>query len=351
MIAQKFIRFVAGMTILIAVNIGEPSLAARGDALDSPVDSFLSQSDMIKRAQRALQRMGIYKGPVDGRQSRDLQKAVRKYQRRVGKKATGRITRDLTNHLETQDKIGAMLERLDQVRQSNIEAARKALSLNKETRDLLNRHGIDETADPTRDASSCFNKPEERCLLKEAVESAKAIQKPELRDWAYGEILVSQAKAGLNTEAITTVRRIGDARLILVALRDIARAQAHEGRIDEAREAARIISNTFKRLEALSAVAEIQVKNKDGDGARETAAQIIRSTEKLDDPLQRVTLLSQMAVLLSKVGDIDGDSSSVKATKQSRTPGGLAAARRASSSRTATALALSSAPGVPITVS
>ena len=40
-----------------------------------------------------------------------------------------------------------------------------------------------------------------RCLLEEASESAKAVARGEMRDWALGEILAAQAKTGFTAEA------------------------------------------------------------------------------------------------------------------------------------------------------
>ena len=83
------------------------------------------------------------------------------------------------------------------------------------------------------------------CLLSEALESAKAIGKAELRDWALGEILIAEARAGLGERAMETTSRINDPRLVMVALRDIAEAQAAGGNPEEALAAADIIPTTL----------------------------------------------------------------------------------------------------------
>ncbi len=285
-----------------------PGTAEAARAIELPDPEFearelTSESDTISRIQTMLSKMGHYDGPVDGRMNEGLTKAIRAYQKQLGKKVDGLVTEALAHHMETQSNVGAMLQRLEEIRKSDIASARQALADRAETRGLLKQEGLNEVADPTRDASPCFRDPKEECLLEEAIESAKAIHKQELRDWAYGEILVVQARAGLTSQAIRTVAKIADARLIIVALRDIARAQAKSGRIDEAWQAARIIPSAFQRLEAFAAIADIQLKNKDHNGAHETAAQIVLLSEKLDNPLQQVTLMAQMAVVLAKIGD------------------------------------------------
>lgn len=267
-----------------------------------------TQNSLILRIQRLLSAQGHYHGGADGRISEDLRSAIRRYQRLTGRDVDGKVSEPLAQHLATQNRVGDMLNRLEKTRSETKEAARRALLRGERTRALIDRAREDEVADPTRDASSCFEDPTEFCLLEEAVESAKAVGKAELRDWAFGEILVAQAKAGLIDEAISTVRRIGDARLIIVALRDIARAQVRSGRVDGAQQAAAIIPDPFKRLEALAAVADLQVRRKDSEGAAKTAAAIVEEARTLKTSLQRVTLLAQMAIVLSKMGDENGAS-------------------------------------------
>ncbi len=295
-------------SILILSALASPTQAARrvGDLPAAGDRRAEIGSPLIRRAQEVLSKFKYYHGPLDGRMSESLRRAIRDYQRHVGRKVNGKVSEELVTHIETQTKIGAMMRHLQRVKKENIEAARKALLGKAETRHLVTASKPDEIADPTRDASDCFRRPGQQCLLQEAVESAKAIHRRELRDWAFGEILVAQTKSGLAESAISTMQRIGDARLIIVALRDMARAQARAGRIAEAEAVADIIPDPFKRLEALSAIAHIQLKNKAGDGAHRMAARVITLSRKLASPLQRVTLLAQMAVVLNKVGEIKG---------------------------------------------
>lgn len=292
--------------LLVQAGAYRTAHAALDDEPTTPrAEEIIAGDELTRQVQKILSEMGIYRGAVDGKANTRLRAAIKKYQRMLGRPINGAVTKDLVDHMDTQSKVGNMLQRLDSVRGANIEAARLALLKNEETRKLLQRNKEDDVADPTRDSTPCFRNPEEKCLLTEAVESAKAIHRAELRDWAFGEILVAQAKAGYLEDAISTVQRIGDARLIIVALRDIARAQAQAGRLEGALQVVQIIPDAFKRLEALSAIADIQLKKGDGDGAHETAAQAIALASVLENSLHRVTVLAQMAVILNKVGDLD----------------------------------------------
>ena len=304
-IAAQFVLLTALPAYLLGIGFADAArVADQPLGLEEP--RLSAESGVARRIQKALSDIGFYHGGIDGRMSRQLESAIRRYQKRTGRRVDGKATEELANHLETQNRVGTMLRRLDKTRAESRRAARRALVGRSETRDFIALGTLNEVADPTRDTSGCFQHPSEACLLAEAVESAKAIGKAELRDWALGEILVSQAKSGFVTEAISTVRRIGDERLIIVALRDIARAQASSGRVSGAQAAAAIIPDPFKRLEALAAIADIQMKRNDEAGARKTAAAVVAAARKLPTPLQQVTLLAQMAIVLNKIGSTEG---------------------------------------------
>lgn len=285
-----------------ALEIATLEIAARptGLPVDRPPPGKIDK--LVLRAQKALAKAGYYKGPVDGRNSKATRAAVRAYQAKAGLRVTARITKSLVEGLENSLQVRVLLNRLDKVRIENMSAAREALLNHPATRDLVTG-AKDEIADPTRDKTACLDNVTVRCLLTESLESAKAVFKPELRDWALGEILVAQARAGLGPEAMDTASRIRDPRLIIVALRDIAEAQAASGLSGKALAAAGIISDPVKQAEALAAIAGIQVKRGDLDDAKTTAARLQDSLDKISDPLGRVSFQAQAAVILAKAGD------------------------------------------------
>ena len=252
-----------------------------------------------------LRKIGLYKGPLDGLVGPKTLKAVHAYQKIRGLKTTNRITQKLADQLETEDKVDALLNRLKDAKAKSIETARQALLDQKATRELLGEPGKTEIADPTRDKAACFKKPSPRCLLTEATESSKAIFKPEMRDWALGELLVAQARLGLAKEAMKTVRRIADPRLIMVALRNIAQAQASEGRDDEAARAAKIIPDLIRRAEAFAAISKIQAV-RSNDAAVKSIAELLLLIDAVPDPLKKAALFGKSAVVQSHTGDTSG---------------------------------------------
>lgn len=288
-----------------ALTLNAPAHAARPSTEPSR-ESIYSRAEakLIRRIQTSLREMGLYKGTIDGILGPATVQAIKSYEKTTGRKVTGRATRELATQLETDSKVGKLMHRLEEARNTEQEAARQALLANPETRALIEQSIIDERADPTRDASSCFEAPNARCLLLEAAESAKAIHKDEMRHWALGELLVAQAKAGLAAEAMLSVRRIHDPRLVMSALRDIAKAQAAAGRNDAAMDAVDIIPDALKQVEAYVAIAEIQAIRGDKAGALKTAQHLLPYLAQLDLP-RRVAFHARMAVILFEAGHPD----------------------------------------------
>jgi len=259
---------------------------------------------LVRKAQDILGRMGRYKGPVDGRMNPDLDKAIRIYQRSAGFKSDGRVTDELIDHLETGGKVEKLLKRLEETRQKERASARAALLGRAETRNLIigSVPKKAKTADPTRDPEPCFQTPTAVCLLAEASESAKAVHKPEMRDWVLGELLVAQTKAGLTRQAMATVSRIHDPRLIMVALRNIAEAQAQAGRERDAIAASEIIPDALKQAEALAAIALILTRRGDAIGAGNVTQRLIGVLDRVQSRFERISFYARAAVAMMQAG-------------------------------------------------
>ncbi len=288
-----------------------PALAAREGPDSSALDGGAKPLDLnvVRKVQTALATIGLYSGFIDGKLNQNLVAAIRQYQRQAGLKVTGRITDQLLNHLERSLKVSRLLRDLDNTRRKGIDKARKALLAHPATRDLVDdtaaaaANGASAAGDTPRDPAACLNDPKVRCLLAEAFESAKAVVKRDLRDWAMGEILTAQARAGLVGQAMETTRRIQDPRLVMVALRDIAQAQARAGRDEDALAAAEIIPEERTQIEALAVIADTQARHGYLDAAQETAGLLYRMARHLKRPTDQVTFATRAAVTLYRAGD------------------------------------------------
>ena len=310
------------------VGVSPPTLGANADPRRSvelaavpPSGDPFGDTDLepvsgplILRVQKALKSVGFYKGPVDGRMTPETEAAIRAYQKLANLAVDGRVSETLAENIESNFKIKRLLQRLGEARREQLDAARQALLDHPSTRDLITGP-VDEVADPTRDPTPCFREPTVRCLLGEASESAKAIPKDELRDWALGELLAAEARAGLAEEAMDTVRRINDPRLIMVALREIAEGQAEAGRTEGALDAVAIIPNARKRLEAYAAIGEIQLRRGETAQARRTVEHLLTELEGLDDEVKRVAFQARAAVIMARAGDGTGGGATLEAAE------------------------------------
>ncbi len=273
-----------------------------------PIDPVASDevryasSPLVRRAQQALSRLGLYLGVEDGRLGPDTRAAIRIFQRLKGLEIDTQVTSDLVGKLEYAVGVRRLLQRLEKARARNISDARSKLLSHPATRDLVSPQDTGERSDPTRNASACFDDPTVLCLLDEARDKAKAVAKAELRDWALGEILIAEARAGLGARAMETASQIGDPRLVIVALRDIAEAQAATGQADAALAAAEIIPDIEKQADAFAEIAHIQLRRGEHDNAIKTSRRLLNTLDGIEDDLKRLANRSRAAVILARAG-------------------------------------------------
>ena len=289
-------------------------------------------------AREAAARSNRDPGPVGSRVDIRTKVAVRPRHENNGLKVGIKADDDRLRQVETNRQVEALLRRLERVRREDKEAARQALLSHPATRELLLDQGGDK-ADPTRDPTPCLRAPDADCLLAEATETAKAIEKKDLRDWALGELLVVQARAGQIEAALTTAQRVVDPRLVMVALRDIAKALADVGRYDEALAATDIIPDRIKQAEAIVSVIEVEARLGETDRVRETLDHLKPVLEHVNHPVKRVALRSRLAVAIARVGDRDDALQRIEQAKAMATAAPNAAASAAGLRHVAAALA------------
>ena len=256
-------------------------------------------ANLIRKIQQGLADQGFYLGSIDGRFGPKTEAAIRTYQKSADLPVDGVPTTSLAIDLETGGKVGQLLNTLEKSRIAAADSAREALLSRPETRHLVD--GAASTKETPHNSKSCMARPDPKCLLIEASISATDIEKPEMRDWALGEILTSQAKAGLAGDALGTTRRTHDPRLIMVALRDIAKAQAAGGNNAEAMAAVDIIPDLEQQVEAYAAIAETQADNGQLIEAEETVVHLVDYLQRMDRPLTKIQFRTRIAVILYKI--------------------------------------------------
>jgi len=304
----------AGQTSWAATDDGAFLMASEGlatfetaagvpSATSAPRTRNNYPASLIRKIQQGLADQGFFLGIIDGRYGPKTEQAIRAYQKSADLYIDGIPSNQLALDLETGGKVGQLLKRLKKTRKASTEAARASLMSRPETRNLLD--GVDTVNITPHNTKSCMAKPEPKCLLVEASNSAGDIDKAEMRDWALGEILTSQARAGLADDAIGTTRRIHDPRLIMVALRDIAKAQATSGQTEEAMAAVDIIPDLPQQIEAYIQIAEIQADLGQVQDAAKTGKHLIQYLQRIESPLTRITFHTRIAVIMHKSGHTD----------------------------------------------
>lgn len=253
----------------------------------------------IRKLQSLFREMAYYDGPPDGILSPSLAKVIRDYLRQAGRSVPDKLTKEVLDQLELALERDLLERRLDEEVRRRKAAARWALLGQPETRDLVahkDARPSDRIVDPTRDPTPCFRAPTSACLLREATESAKAENRAELRDWAYGAIVAVQAQARLLTEAFETARLIEDPRKIVIALRHIAEAQSANGDIASALRTASLVPNSYQRAEALKAILEQQDFADNSQAKQSVFDKLGAAAAGLSVPSQRVSVLAALAV-------------------------------------------------------
>ena len=291
----------AALALGLALHAG--AWAAPGDAGGAtPASPARTAAQIVQRIQELLKQFGDYRGAVDGRLGADTVTAIRSYQRRSGLPEDGAATEAVLNQIEFATAAAQLRTRIDAARADQVQTAALALLAQPQTRQLIAGRPTGEAADPTRDVAGCFAAPTTRCLLEEASESAKAISDYRTRDWALGEIVLAQAKAGLPVEAFQTAGRILDPRLIIAALRDIVIGRAATGDIDQAVAASALIPDALARVTALAGVAESEARAGRPDAVAKTLADVERLVAGLPAAQVPAQLLAQLGVALYRVG-------------------------------------------------
>lgn len=287
--------------LISATNLLVPAAVSETERdTDLIIDDDVQRERLVAEIQEQLTELGLYGGAVDGIFGPGTDRAIRLYQAQTKLPIDGKATRALLKHLQTVGEANRLVERIARVKGQNIDRARSALAQQSRTRDLLSRERL-QPANPLRDASGCLAAPTTGCLLDEALESAKAVADRKFRDWALGDIVVAQIKAGFAALAFDTVGRIDDPRLIIAGLRNIAQAEAARGRLSESRAMADIIPDPWNQLQAKASVALAEAKAGDA-AALLTAREIAALSQTLNRPARSAAALSQLAIGLRKAG-------------------------------------------------
>ena len=327
------------LAIALPVWAAQPtSKVERGSRLPSsgaqPRFSFVTRD-----VQLAMRKIGYYQGSTDGIFRRDLEHAVRRYQRENDLTVDGLPTPELMSHINSVGIANKIKDQLEQAKRAKMTRARKALLSQPETRDLVVASQKGERMNPARDTGICFREPSVACLIAEALESAKAVSRDTYRDWAIREIIGAQAHAGFDEDVRSSMSKLSDPRLILVSMREVAETMAEFGRAADARRLANTIPDKFNRAKALAAVAVAEASLGNQEDAQDTVGEVLLLVVGEANKLDAISVASSLASRLAAAGaDVAAMVALGSAEKLARTAGNHET-REAGLSRIATALA------------
>lgn len=308
----------AALLALVLMAAGPPPAdATTGDP--EPAAAPAPDAARLRKLQEKLADLDLYRGPIDGRQSPALAAALLSFLQSAGLPPDTAADDALFDRLEAAIRLQRLTRFLTTLGREQSEQARAALLSQPATRDLVAPPGGPAApggAPPTAGAVfACLRTLTATCLIDAAIEASQAIEETRLRDWALSEIVKAQARADADDAARATIRRISDARQIIVSLRDVASIQAERRAIDAALTTARSIPDALARIEAELAVAAVQVEAGAAEGAQASLALADQALPQVSEPLQRVALRARIASLRWHAGDRAGGDAALAAAR------------------------------------
>lgn len=299
---SRTVAVLAGAMVfaLVAAN---PAQGARDtvpsrDAPSAPLTG--TSGATIRDIQDRLRGLKLYTGAVDGRTSRELTDAIQRFQKAYGLDQTGVADAALLRQLDNKIAVKRLERQLDTSRDQQTAAAEQALISSGVLASIRARTPA--RPDPTpAEAAECFKAPAPRCLLRLALHGARAVEKSELREWAYGDIVATQTRAGLGEDADATIPLLTDPRSILLTLRAVAESHARAGRFDAAAAAAAAIPDALRRIEAHVAIAVARIEAGDKAGALASVASARDDLKAMAEPDPR--LVARLGAASGRAGD------------------------------------------------
>ena len=294
-------------SLVFLLAVSSDAWAYRVMGIEEPGDlsSELGWRDVLAAIQRNLKQLGYYKGPIVGRYGDATRKAVDRYRRRNGIIDKETIWPAVLIHMQVLGEAIQVQKSLKAARVRQIGVAKTQLLKHTAARDLLASTMRKESADPTHDPSICFAAPTLRCLLDEALESIRGVTRDRYRNWALQNLIVVFAAAGMVEPMKDAIRRLTDARLVLVALREAVAAMVAVGRMEDAEETLELMPDGGDRIRALLVIARGWSRQGDRSKASEVLARAGIELANIGDVGRESILKADIAVIYAKTGNIE----------------------------------------------
>lgn len=279
----------------------------------------------IQDVQKSLKELGLYDGPIDGRYSAAVRRAVERFEKKYGAIGRGKALPESLRSMATVKDAVRLRNRLDETRRLQIISATQALRSNPATRDLVTRGGNQTRAGRT---GGCADRPTVACLLAGAADSTIAVDRAYFRDWAIREVAVAEVRTGRTDHMRDRLRSLSDPRLVLVALRELVQALAQDGRTAEATAIAETIPDAVNKVRAISAIAIAEARLGKRKQARASVERVLTMLGTHDDVSGKVAIVTAMASGLADAGDIEAARFAIAGARRFATANDTSAARQ-----------------------
>ena len=267
------------------------------------VASEFAWRDTLAEIQRRLSNLGYYRGPIDGNYSEATRHAIDRYRRRNGILDKETIWPSVLIHMKALGEAIQVQRSLKAARARQIEAARTRLLGHGAARDLISASPTQETADPTHDSSICLAAPTFGCLIDEAMESIRGVSQDRYRNWALQDLIGVLAAAGMIDSMKQAIRRLTDARLVIVSLREGVASMSASRRWRDAEATISLMPVGSDKVRALLSLARHRIAGGDRSEARITVDRAVEALSVVEVKTLRVRLSADAAVLLDEASN------------------------------------------------
>jgi tetratricopeptide (TPR) repeat protein len=290
--------------LLFSICVAEPQRIYAARTSNAPEfqetrETLFEWSPLIQQIQEHLIEFDLFTGPANGKLNAETRSAIRIYQRQSDLPVNATPNEGLLEHMERVGRAEALKRRLAKARDEQVEMARKALSANPATRDLVATGPRDPISAANANPAGCLRDPTVDCLIESALSAINSITRDDYRDWALRDVVQALARAGRTDEARANIKRLTDLRLVLVSLRETAIALAKAGKVVEASALAATIPNNWNRARAFLAVV------KSDAGGSSSLDALLALLPQIEDRTSAVEIAAELAVYLSGRGAND----------------------------------------------
>jgi hypothetical protein len=260
----------------------------------------------VLEIQRALNDLGMYNGPINGRLNAFLEKAIRRFEVKFGQIGRGGLSPNGILNLNAVTQAVRIQRLLEKSRDDQMRNARTALLSGEQTRDLVG--GARRWSKGSRDIrydAHCTPQTMTECSLAQALDEIAKIERADYRDWALRDAVRVIASLGEEKIGREVIGRISDPRLVLVALREMVEGLAGAKKLVAATFIANAIPDIRNKAKALASISVSHFVNGDKLGGQSMLSYMLAVLDEEKNIGNFVSLVTQVARKLKRARLVD----------------------------------------------